>query len=246
MNCMAPFDRSVFDREENDFYPTPAWATLALLDKENFEGAIADFSCGDGELILALHHRFGKSRRLIASDLIDRGFGHTPYDIFELDDRAKVDNVIMNPPFGPINEIIPKALHLGQKKVALLARLALLEGQERFKIFEETPPSRIHVFTERVTMYSRKAELEMMRTKQKKNGSTTACAWFVWDFGSEDRMKTTLIPPGRKHVYKTVSDKIRGVLVERALERARLDAERYEPRNIHVECSDQNAFSYAS
>jgi hypothetical protein len=58
--------------------------------------------------------------------------------------------------------------------MALLLRLAFLEGVNRARtIFRETPPSRVWVFSERITFYAAGA---------KRAGSgTTAYAWFVWD-----------------------------------------------------------------
>jgi hypothetical protein len=36
------------EREENDFYPTPTFATEELLKREKFDGAIWECACGDG------------------------------------------------------------------------------------------------------------------------------------------------------------------------------------------------------
>src|SRR5262245_24374766 len=36
------------DLDGPDFFPTPEWATLALMDNESFEGLIWEPACGDG------------------------------------------------------------------------------------------------------------------------------------------------------------------------------------------------------
>jgi hypothetical protein len=36
------------DLDGPDFFPTPAWATYALIDNESFRGDIWESACGDG------------------------------------------------------------------------------------------------------------------------------------------------------------------------------------------------------
>jgi 2-polyprenyl-3-methyl-5-hydroxy-6-metoxy-1,4-benzoquinol methylase len=60
------------DREANDFYPTPESATLALLEKQTFEGDIWECACGDGAISKVL---LNKGYKVYSSDLIDRGYG---------------------------------------------------------------------------------------------------------------------------------------------------------------------------
>ena len=38
------------NRVENDFYPTPPYATNALLDREKFIGNIWECACGNGDM----------------------------------------------------------------------------------------------------------------------------------------------------------------------------------------------------
>ena len=61
-----------------------------------------------------------------------------------------------------------------RRKFALLLRLAFLEGANRANtIFNKCPPSRVWVFSERITFYPANAV--------QKGSGTTAYAWFVWD-----------------------------------------------------------------
>jgi hypothetical protein len=202
-------------REENDFYPTHAYVTLSLYDHEEFHTEIFDGSCGDGELILASKMRHGKNIKFYASDLIDRGFAIGNVDFLQIPDRVKYENVVMNPPFKHMNEFIPKSIHMAKSKVAIFARLAILEGGERFDIFQKYPPSRIHVFTERVTMYSRQNEIDIIESGKKLNPSTTASCWMIWDKNSTETWKMNLIPPGQKIKYANETHALRKLLVER-------------------------------
>lgn len=64
----------IANRDGPDFFPTPAWATSALIDIEIFEGDIWECACGDGSMPKVL-----EATRLnpISTDSYDRGFGES-------------------------------------------------------------------------------------------------------------------------------------------------------------------------
>ena len=45
------------DLDGPDFFPTPAWATHALLENEHFEGEVWECACGDGAMSRVLESR---------------------------------------------------------------------------------------------------------------------------------------------------------------------------------------------
>lgn len=152
-----------------DFFPTPAWATYALIDNESFDGDIWESACGDGAMSNVLAQT-GRSVR--SSDLYDRGFGDVGVDFLETSTRAA--NIVTNPPYNAAEGFVQSGLAAADKKFALLLRLAFLEGGNRQRsIFSVAPPSRVWVFSERITFYPTNAE--------RKGSGTTAYAWFVWD-----------------------------------------------------------------
>lgn len=161
-------------RPENDFYPTSPETTLALLKKEKFEGSIWEPACGDGAICRVLEQEGYQD--IIASDLIARGYGTTPHDFLLSDWTA--DNIITNPPFTLAQEFVVKSLSCTTGKVAMLAKLAFLEGQKRKSFFESTPLARVHVFSKRVNFYR-----EGVRGKL--GTSMIAFAWYVWEHGHE-------------------------------------------------------------
>lgn len=215
-----PRKRSGVPRDPADFYPTPAYVTLSLLDHEQFDGTIWDPCCGDGELILALMTRLANSNRMIASDLNDWGFNATIQDFLTVPtDRPFVENIITNLPFGLIDEMMPRALALTTHKFASFCRLGVLCGGKRREFLEANPPSRILIHTERVTCYARNVQVQYFLDGKTESSSVSDCCWLVWDKHSTDRMKITLIEPGRKHVYRDVTRRIRSHLIQRAVER---------------------------
>ena len=82
------------DRNKNDFYPTPPEATLALLNKQKFEGNIWECACGDGAISKIL---IDEGYDVYSSDLIDRNYGDVGLDFLE--GNKKYDKIITNPPF---------------------------------------------------------------------------------------------------------------------------------------------------
>src|SRR5258708_24644476 len=74
-----PIDIWGYDRQENDFYPTPTWVTEALLNSVTLRGPVWEPCCGDGAMAGAIAAR---DHGVVASDLVDRGFGETGVDFF--------------------------------------------------------------------------------------------------------------------------------------------------------------------
>lgn len=78
--------------------------------------------------------------------------------------------------------------------MALLLRLAFLEGANRCRtIYRPHPPSRVWVFSERITFYPKGA--------QHAGSGTTAYAWFVWDKSHTGPTELAWLPPGYKAKY---------------------------------------------
>jgi hypothetical protein len=181
-----PTTKRFADLDGPDFYPTPRWATHALIDNEKFEGCIWEPACGDGSMseVLAL-----AGNRIHSSDLFDRGFGEVGHDFVSTNRAA--DNIITNPPFHSAEAFVKAAHGAAKRKFALLLRLAFLEGANRTKtIFHRIPPARVWVFSERITFYPKGA---------KRAGSgTTAYAWFVWDKAHAGPTELAWLKPGYK------------------------------------------------
>ena len=85
-------------------------------------------------------------------------------------------------------------MKLARKKFAQLLRLAFLEGANRARtIFSKCPPSRVWVFSERITFYPTGAKV--------KGTGTTAYAWFVWDKDARGRTEVKWFKPGYQARY---------------------------------------------
>jgi hypothetical protein len=171
-----------------DYFPTPAWATHALIDNEQFSGDIWECACGNGAMSKVLETTGCK---IESSDLFDRGFGEPGVDF--VDSPRTATNIITNPPYNCAEGFVATGVKNTGSKFALLLRLAFLEGSNRANtIFSKCPPSRVWVFSERITFYPAGAVQQ--------GSGTTAYAWFVWDKNSSGT-ELKWFKPGYKARY---------------------------------------------
>lgn len=182
-------------KESPDDFPTPPWATRALIEHVLLPRAptLRDQSClepacGAGHMDKVLREYF---RTTSASDAYDYGYGKiadfrsAPYGV------ASYDWVITNPPFNLAEEFIGRARKIATRGVAILARTVFIESVGRFeRLFEPDPPAIFAQFVERVPMV--KGRLD------KKASTATGYAWFVWLNESNCSTELVWIPPCRK------------------------------------------------
>ena len=164
-----------YKREKDDFFPTPRRAVESLLAAEQFSGPVWEPACGDGAISIPFAQA---GYDVVSSDLVDRAFGETGID-FLMEWQSRAPNIVTNPPFKLAVPFVRKALELSSAKVAMLLKIAFLEGQERAGLFRESPLARVHVFSQRLafvpggTIDGRKLD----------GGGMMAFAWFVWEHG---------------------------------------------------------------
>jgi hypothetical protein len=177
-----------------DDFPTPPWATRALLEhilsnkKELASLSCLEPACGAGHMAKVLKDYF---REVQASDAYEYGYGLKRDFITHPFATNSIDWVITNPPFRLGEEFILKALSIARVGVAILARTVFLESAGRFEnIFRDCPPTKFAQFVERVPMV--KGRLDA------KASTATGYAWFVWEKGSSGLPRLMWIPPCRK------------------------------------------------
>jgi hypothetical protein len=178
-----------------DMFPTQPWATRALCEYlRNEFGPLDGLSCwepacGMGDMARPLAEYFGSVR---ASDVHNWGFGERQDFLFP--DETPCDWIITNPPFRLAEQFIHASLPRARVGVAMLVRLAFLEGVGRYQgLFRSRRPCRILQFTERVPM---------VKGRLTATGSTaTAYCWVVWQ-GGASRTIFDWIPPCRRKLER--------------------------------------------
>jgi len=189
-----------------DFYPTPPWATRALLkfalgSFDLRDQTAWDPAAGEGHMAEVLRESF---RQVHASDVHDYGCGYQVGSyIGQGADKAEPpwapDWVITNPPFNLALEFALRAIPEAKIGVALLLRTAWIEGEERYRrIFGQIPPTAVWQFAERVPMT--KGAWDPAAS------TATAYAWFVWRHPVGAGTGLHWIPPGQREALTRPDD----------------------------------------
>lgn len=177
-----------------DDFPTPPWATRALLRHVIGEQSLTKMSClepacGRGHMSKALAETF---ETVEAFDAFDYGYG-LRRDFLEYPYKDKsFDWIITNPPFKFASEFVLRALPIAREGVAIFARTVFLESLGRYgSIFRHNPPAVFAQFVERVPLV--KGRLDQ------KASTATGYAWFVWNTRFTGQVTSLVwVPPCRK------------------------------------------------
>ncbi len=170
-DTLIKFDKN---REKLDFYATDQRAIKESLKRETFGKHIYEPACGQGHIGKVLEEYGYKVK---ATDICYRGYGEErEIDFFTVTDN-KID-IVTNLPYFCADKFIQHALEISDPtvKIAMLFRLAFLEGQKRYELFKKYPPKRVYVFAKRLSC-AKNGKFE------KHKSSAIAFAWFLWEVG---------------------------------------------------------------
>jgi hypothetical protein len=159
-----------FDREKDDFYPTPAALVRPMLAMEAFVGPVWECACGDGAIAREI-----TENEVVGTDLVYRGYGEGGIDFLKCAD-LRAPNIVTNPPFKLWLIFARHAIALGAQKVVLFSRLLTLEGRANSAMMRETGLTRVLISAGRVNILPPGAI-------DKGHSGTTAYAWYVWERG---------------------------------------------------------------
>lgn len=183
-----------------DDFPTPPWATRALVEhvlhrpeKHAFRSQTClEPACGEGHMSKVLKEYFGEVH---SYDAYKYDYGNIrdyltyPYEV------SSYDWVITNPPFRLAEDFILRSLDVARQGVAILARTVFLESIGRYeKIFKVRPPTKVAQFAERVPMI--KGRLDAKAT------TATGYAWLVWEKEIVSEPRVIWIPPCRRDLER--------------------------------------------
>lgn len=212
-----------------DDFPTPPWATRALIEHVlmpyfHDPNLIAhmrawDPACNRGFMARPLAEYFGDVR---ASDIFDYGYagqGLTA-DFLEIsglhDFGQDIDWIITNPPFRQAEKFIMSAWGRRCRGYAMLMRTSFMEGTGRHdRLFSRRPPNIVAQFSERVVMHKGKIvnpnvpmpvwSKKLNKWVFRKPTTATSYTWFVWFstmFTRPGETRVVWIPPCRKQLER--------------------------------------------
>jgi hypothetical protein len=181
-------------RDSLDDFPTPPWATRALIehvigDRSNLKKLTClEPACGAGHMAKVLGEHF---RQVCSSDIHNYGYGEIRDYLAFPYETGSWDWVITNPPFRLAKEFVRRSLCVASKGVAVLVRSVFTESVGRYEnLFRHTPPTKFAQFAERVPMV--KGRLD------RKASTATGYAWMVWDKQASCVPQLTWVPRCRK------------------------------------------------
>jgi hypothetical protein len=198
-----------------DDFPTPPWATRALIEHVlPYKASLGimtclEPACGRGHMAAALGEYF---RDVTAYDVFDYGYSYVGDFLTAEHAERSFDWVITNPPFKLAEDFVRRAMTIARRGVAMLTRTVFIESVGRYeRLFKPYPPTAVAQFTERVPM---------LRGRLDKYGSTaTSYAWLVWEIGGPTTPRLVWIPPCRKALEREgdYQQDVRGAQMEGSL-----------------------------
>lgn len=167
------------EREENDVYETPGWATDIILRELPPARWAIDPSAGSGLILdrLGVHAAnlagFDVDKNMVAQAQ-SRGHSVTCRDALDDANWGEPDLVVMNPPYRLALQFVQRAIAEVAPRygtVAALLRLNWLAGQRR-RAFHQQCPSDVYVLAKRPS-FIRKSYITT-------GTDATDYGWFVW------------------------------------------------------------------
>jgi hypothetical protein len=166
-----------YARVDRDYYPTPSWATLALLEHINIDGLdIWEPACGGGHMSEVLK---AAGANVYSSDVTDRGYAGLDALIdYTAPPPAGLtfNGTITNPPFGKRGKLAVAFMRIGLRNMgdgflALLLPCDFDSAKTRAPVFRDCPQfaGKI-VLTRRCKWYD----------NGNKHGPKENSAWFLW------------------------------------------------------------------
>jgi len=193
----AVMSQRIESGDSPDDFPTPPWATRALVEHVIGRSGLEELTClepacGAGHMARVLKEYFGDVR---CCDAYPYGYGPVRDYLAVPYETNAVDWVITNPPFRLAEEFALRSLDVARKGVAMLVRTVFLESVGRYnRLFQQTPPSKFAQFVERVPMI--KGKLDPKAT------TATGYAWLVWEHRVENDPRVVWIPPCRRNLER--------------------------------------------
>jgi hypothetical protein len=164
------------ERNEHDHYPTHPFATYALVQYHAPPRKIWEPAAGRGWMAWELKRN---QREVYATDLYNYRDPVSPVEYGNdfLKTEGDFDGIITNPPYGKnmAQAFIERSISL-VPYTAMLCRLTFAESNRRLKMFKETPPSDILIFSGRFSCNE-----DRWHTEKTAISGMVAYAWWIWD-----------------------------------------------------------------
>lgn len=191
--------RSDYDETFDDF-PTPPWATRALMERvlprveySNFKDLhVLEPACGRGYMSNAIKE-YGCA--VTSTDV--RDYGYPDQHVLDYLSAPSITPhwVITNPPYAKLLPFIEKALSEATHGVAMLTRIqALMDGSRYRRLYSTNPPTIVAFFSGRL-------KVKQGRVVQNAPAMFHHC-WLVWKKGMDPLPPTWIEPKAQEQLEK--------------------------------------------
>jgi hypothetical protein len=162
----------IWQPDPHGHYVEPVWCSERLFREERFYGAIFDPCAGFGRVVQAAR---AAGLSATAGDIVNRDCaGGLDYEGDFLHFHGLVDNVVCNPPFDLIREVIEHALQVARYKVAAILPVRRLNAAGKWLI--ATPLLRVWMLSPRPSM----PPGSYIAAGGKVGSGTADFCWCVW------------------------------------------------------------------
>ena len=186
-------------KDSLDDFPTPPWATRALIEHIIGPKAVKNLTCLEpacnrGFMSTPLKDYF---KSVTSSDVHDYGFGEVKDFLNQDYNEGQFDWVITNPPFKLAEDFVREGLRVATFGVAMLTRTVFIESVGRYeRLFTKTPPWKFAQFVERVPMVKGRVD--------KSASTATGYCWIIWlKHNLKNPPELCWVPPCRKSLEKS-------------------------------------------
>lgn len=180
-------------RDSLDNFPTPPWATRALIEHVigvdlARDQTVLEPACGEGYMSRPLSEYF---KSVQSFDVHPYGFGYVDDFLSSAWEPGTFDWVITNPPFKAAEQFVLKSLPIARQGVAVLVRTVFLESIGRWtRLFRDKPCTKFAQFVERVPIVKGRVD--------PKATTATGYAWLIWEKCHIGQPEVVWIPPSRR------------------------------------------------
>jgi hypothetical protein len=170
------------------YYSTPPRGTRALLVMESFHGTIWEPCCGDGAISRELE---AAGHEVISTDIVDRGYGRGDHN-FLTDHTTTIDDLIMNPPYGPQRDITVRFIEHALTRIRPGGKVCVL-----LRANWEAAQSHRHLIAKccRKYTFTRRLQIHRGGYTGRKGSPQMDTAWYVFMNEHTGPMATVALPP---------------------------------------------------
>lgn len=186
-------------RQLNNFYATHPSCTADILREEEFHKDVLEPFCGVGSMSEVIRQN---GHNVLSYDIVDRGYGLVG-DFYQVDFPRRKYDIITNPPYDNVIDVVLRCLDICKEKVAVLMPLRYLSSGSRYnELYKKCPPKRVYVYQERICI-AKNADFEKYNDA---GANMEIYAWYIWERGYKGTTELKWISNQRAVTKKTVKN----------------------------------------